>query len=86
MRPTIKRTPTRERRNKRIAIAVIAAMVLMVAAPVLFFFFPEGTERDGADDDLEPPGQRRAGDKPALSQENPTFIDTNSRVGLSDKR
>lgn len=39
MRPTIKRTPTRERRNKRIAIAVIAAMVLMVAAPVLFFIF-----------------------------------------------
>lgn len=37
MRPTIQRTPSRERRNKRIAIAVIAAMVLAVAAPALFF-------------------------------------------------
>lgn len=36
MRPTIKRTPTRERRNRRIAIAVIAAMVLLTAAPALF--------------------------------------------------
>lgn len=37
MSPTIKRTPSRERRTRRIAIAVIAAMILMVAAPVIFF-------------------------------------------------
>ena len=36
MRPTIQRTPSRERRNRRIARFVIIAMVLAVVAPVLF--------------------------------------------------
>ena len=36
MRPTLQRTPSRERRNRRIALFVIIAMVLAVVAPVIF--------------------------------------------------
>ena len=37
MRPTLQRTPSRERRNRRIALFIIIAMILAVAAPALFF-------------------------------------------------
>ena len=36
MRPSLQRTPSRERRNRRIALFVIVAMVLAVAAPVIY--------------------------------------------------
>lgn len=36
MRPTLQRTPSRERRNRRIALFVIIAMVLAVVAPIIF--------------------------------------------------
>ena len=39
MRPSLQRTPSRERRNRRIALFVIIAMVLAVAAPVIFLLF-----------------------------------------------
>ena len=39
MRPTLQRTSSRDRRNRRIALFVIIAMVLAVGAPVLFFLF-----------------------------------------------
>lgn len=36
MRPSLQRTPSRERRNRRIAIFVIVAMVVAVVAPVIY--------------------------------------------------
>ena len=36
MRPSLQRTSSRERRNRRIALFVIIAMVLAVVAPVIY--------------------------------------------------